>query len=150
MKVSRLKTSSAFFLGLTLAVALFFLGGCKPFRKNSQPQEKPQAVSQEGRPFSLPFLGDDIRGASAIVTDNIKPLVRISSVSLGTSAVFGLALGLRVGVGLALGGFAGLGVSVLFTQYPRTVLFLFAFAVLVLIGWGAWHLYRRVRDDPGS
>lgn len=146
-----MKPKSAFLLGLVFTMALFFLSGCStPFRKGSEPIEKPQAVSQEGRPFSLPFLGDDVRGAGDVIIRNIQPLIRISSVSLGTSAVFWLLLGYKVGIGLALGGFTGLGVSVLFTEYPRTVLFVFALALLVLIGWGIWHLYRRIRNDPGS
>lgn len=128
---------------------MFFLGGCKPFRSNAKPKDTPVAVSQEGRPFSLPFLGDDVKGASEAILSNIRPLYRISFIFLGAAGVFGVWMGIKVGLGLALGGFSGLGACVLFSMFPRTVLLVPALGAVFLISYGIWYLLKRGRHNVG-
>lgn len=107
----------------------------------------------EGRPFSLPFLGDDVVGASQAVLDNIKPLYRISHVLLGAGGFFALILGIRVGISLALGGFSGLASCVLFSMFPRTVLLIPALGSVFLIVWWIRRIFfgaREVAIDPDA
>ena len=139
-----MKTSQFFIIGLALSLCMIFLAGCKP-----KPTPKPVDAMQceEARtPVRIPFLGDDVKGASQAVLDNIKPLYRIAFIFLGASGVVGLFIGLKAGLGLGLGGFVGLGTAVLLSEFPRTVLLFPAAGVVLLIAFGVvWiiKLWRR-------
>lgn len=119
-------------------MALF--GGCRPNKPT--PDNKPKEYCEEGRPFSLPFLGDDIASASQATLDNLKPLYRMGFILFGIGIMVGILRGLATGAGIAGGGVLGIGVAVLFSEYPRAALVLPVLGAVFLIVWGVMWLRR--------